>query len=183
MHGEGGVVRLHNCVGDFGGGDNAKRHHYPVWVLLADLRNEQRAHAGAGSAAEGVRQLEPLQTVTALRFLADNVQNRVHQFSALCVVPLGPVVPGAALSEHEVVGPEDLSEGTGSDAVHSPGLQVDENSAGHVLPAGRLVVVHVYALQLQVGVPVVGAGGVNAVLVRDDLPELGADLVAALAGL
>jgi len=30
---------------------------------------------------------------------------------------------------------------------------------------------------------VVGAGGVNAVLVADDLPELGADLVAALAAL
>jgi len=33
------------------------------------------------------------------------------------------------------------------------------------------------------GLPVVGAGGVDAVLVGDDLPELGADLVAALAGL
>ena len=29
----------------------------------------------------------------------------------------------------------------------------------------------------------VGAGGVNAVLVGDDLPELGSDLVAALTGL
>ena len=29
----------------------------------------------------------------------------------------------------------------------------------------------------------VGAGGVDAVLIGDDLPELGADLVAALAGL
>jgi len=30
---------------------------------------------------------------------------------------------------------------------------------------------------------VVGAGGVDAVLVGDDLPEFGADLVAALTGL
>jgi hypothetical protein len=33
------------------------------------------------------------------------------------------------------------------------------------------------------GVAVVGAGRVNAVLIGDNLPELGADLVAALATL
>ena len=47
----------------------------------------------------------------------------------------------------------------------------------------HLVVVHVDALELQIAVTVVGASGVDAVLVRDDFPELGADLVAALAGL
>ena len=52
-----------------------------------------------------------------------------------------------------------------------------------VAAAGRLVVVHVDALQLQVGVAVVGAGGVDAVLIGDDLPELRADLVTALATL
>ncbi len=36
---------------------------------------------------------------------------------------------------------------------------------------------------LEIAVAVVGAGGVDAMLVRDDLPELGADLVAALASL
>ena len=35
-------------------------------------------------------------------------------------------------------------------------------------------------LQLQVGVPVVRAGGVNAMFVCDDLPELRADLISAL---
>ena len=37
--------------------------------------------------------------------------------------------------------------------------------------------------QLEVRVAVVGAGGVDAVLVGDDLPEFGADLVTALASL
>ena len=37
---------------------------------------------------------------------------------------------------------------------------------------GGLIVVDVDALQLQIGVAVVGAGGVNAVLVGDHLPEL-----------
>ena len=52
-----------------------------------------------------------------------------------------------------------------------------------LLTTGSLVEVDVDALELEVGVTVVGAGGVNAVFVGDDFPELGADLVAALAGL
>ena len=47
--------------------------------------------------------------------------------------------------------------------------------------AGGFVEIDVDALKLQVGIAVVGAGGVNAVLVSDDLPEFGADLVTALA--
>ena len=42
-------------------------------------------------------------------------------------------------------------------------------------------IAHIDALQLEVGVTVVGARRVDAVLVRDDLPELGADLVACVA--
>ena len=150
VDGQGSVVGFHHCVGHFGGGDNTEGHHDPVGVLLADLRDEERAHPGPGAAPEGVSQLEPLQTVTALRLLADHVQHGVHQLCSLSVVSLGPVVPGAALSEDEVVGTEDLSEGTGSDAVHGPGLQIYEDSSGHVLAAGGFVVVHVDAFQLQV---------------------------------
>ena len=46
---------------------------------------------------------------------------------------------------------------------------------------GRLIEVDVDAFQLEVRVSVVGPRRVYAVLVRDHLPELGADLVAALA--
>ena len=60
-------------------------------------------------------------------------------------------------------------------------LQVHQDGAGHVAAASSLVVVHVGALQLQVGVTAVGAGRVNAVLVGADLPEVGIDLVASLA--
>ena len=85
---------------------------------------------------------------------------------------LSPVVTGPALSEHKVVRSEDLTKGSGAHAVHGAGLEIDEDGAGHVLAAAGLVVVHVDPLQLEVRVPMVGAGGVNAVLVRDDLPEL-----------
>ena len=63
-----------------------------------------------------------------------------------------------------------------TDGVHGSGLQIHKDGAGDVSATGGLVVVHVDALQLEVGVTVVRAGGVDAVLVGDDLPELGADL-------
>ena len=85
---------------------------------------------------------------------------------------LRPIVTGSRLSEHEVVRSEDLSEGSRAHRVHGAGLEVDEDGARHVLAAGGLIVVHVDALQLQVRVAMVGAGGVDAVLVGDDLPEL-----------
>ena len=67
-----------------------------------------------------------------------------------------------------------------ADGVHGAGLEVPQDVAGHIAAARRLVVVHV-AFELEVGVAVVGAGGVNAVLIGVNLPELGADLVTALA--
>ena len=46
------VIYLDNGIGDFGGGDDGEGVHDSVGVLLADLRDEQGAHAGAGAAAE-----------------------------------------------------------------------------------------------------------------------------------
>jgi hypothetical protein len=98
-------------------------------------------------------------------------------------VAFGPVVASAGLAENKVVGAEDLAVGARAHGVHGTGLEVHEHRAGHIASACGLIVVHVDALELEVGVAVVGAGGVNTVLVGDDLPELGADLVAALAAL
>ena len=106
-----------------------------------------------------------LQTVAALGLLPHHVQHAVHQLGALGVVPLGPVVAGPGLPEHEVVGAEDLTEGAGPHAVHGAGLEVHQHGAGHVLAAARLVVVHVDPLQLQLGLASVGAGRVDTMLV------------------
>ena len=95
----------------------------------------------------------------------------------------GPVVSGSRLSEDEVVGTEDLSERSGSDGVHGTWLEIDKDGPGDVFATGGLVVVDIDPLELEVGVSVVGSGGVDTVLVGDDLPELGSDLVTALAGL
>lgn len=93
-----------------------------------------------------------------------------------CVVPhscyLSPVVASAGLAEHKVVGSKYLAEGPRTDRVHGPGLQVHQNGPRHILPPCRLVVVDVDALQLQVGVPMVGPRGIYPVLVGNHLPEL-----------
>ena len=151
VDGQGGVVGLHHGVGHLGRRHDGEGVHDAVGVLLADLGDEERAHAGAGTAAQRVCQLEALQAVAALRLLTDYVQHGVDQLGALGVVALRPVVAGARLAEHEVVRAEDSwPNGTGPDRVHGPGLQVDQHGAGHVLAARRLVVIHVHALQLQV---------------------------------
>merc|ERR1712018_33574 len=181
MDGKGGVVGLDNGVGNLGGGGNGEGGHDPVGVLLSDLGDQESSHSGSGATTEGVGELESLEAVTALSFLPHNIENRVDELSSLSVVSLGPVVSSTRLSEDEVVRSEDLSERSGSNGVHGTGLQINKDSSGNVLSTGGLVVVDIDPLQLEIGVSVVGSGGVNTMLIRDDLPELGPDLVTALA--
>lgn len=94
---------------------------------------------------------------------------------------LGPIITGARLSEDKVVGTIELSEGAGTDRVHGAGFEIDQNGTGNVLAVGGFIVVNIDALQLEIIVAGIVAGWVNAVLVRDDFPELGTDLVTALA--
>ncbi len=121
-----------------------------------------------------------LQTVRALSLLANNIENRVNELSALRVVTLRPVVTSTTLTEDEVVGTEEIAEGARADGVHGAGLQINENSTGNVLVRADLVVVHVDPLELEVVVALVQSIRLNAVLIRDDLPELGTCDVLAL---
>lgn len=98
-------------------------------------------------------------------------------------MPLSPVIPSPRLPEHEVVRPEDLTVRSGSDAVHGTGLEVHEDSSGDEAAAAGLVVVDIDPLELELRVSMILSGGVNAVLCANNLPELGTDLVAALAAL
>jgi len=98
-------------------------------------------------------------------------------------VTLGPVVTSTGLSEDEVVGAEKLTEGTSSHGVHGARLKVHKDSAGNVSSTSSLVVVNVDSLELQVRVTVVSTGRVNAVLVGNDFPEFGTNLVTALTSL
>jgi hypothetical protein len=77
--------------------------------------------------------LESLKTVTALGLLADNIEHRVYELCTFCVVSLGPVIARAALTEHEIVGSEDLTERTRSYRVHRTRLEVNENGTWYIL--------------------------------------------------
>merc|ERR1711908_187997 len=183
VHGERGIVGLDDRVGHLGRRHHGEGKHHAVRVLLADLGDEECAHTGTRATTERVAELEALKAIARLGLLADDIKNGVDELGTLGVVTLGPVVTGTSLAEDEVVGAEKLTEGAGTDGVHGTRLEVHQDGAGHVAAAGGLVVVHVDALELEVGVTVVGTGGVNAVLIGDNLPELGTDLVTALASL
>merc|ERR1712156_1052725 len=165
VDGQGGVVGLNNCVGYLGGWDNGECVHDPVGVFLTDLGDEEGSHSGSGATTEGVCELESLEAIASLSFLSDDIEDGVDELGTFCVVSLSPVVAGTRLSKDEVVWSEDLSERSGADRVHGAWLQVDQDGPGHVFASCGLIVVHVDPLQLEVGVPVVGAGWVNAVLV------------------
>ena len=183
VHGKGTVIRLHHGVRHLRGRDHRVGGHHTVGVLLTDLGDQESSHTSAGSTTHGVGELEALEAVSGLGLLADNVKDGVDELSTLGVVTLGPVVTGTVLSEHEVIGAEQLAERTSTDRVHGTRLKIHEDGTGHVAATSGLVEVHVDALQLKIGVTVVGSGGVHTVLVGDHLPELGADLVTALATL
>ena len=73
-----------------------------------------------------------ITTVKRKFYLSGNIKDGIYELGSFCVVTLGPVVSGTRLSENEVVWAEDLSEGTGSDWVHSSGFQIDQNGSGHI---------------------------------------------------
>merc|ERR1711907_307362 len=163
MHGKGGVVWLNNGIRHLGGWHDGEGGHDSVGVLLSDLGDEEGSHSGSGTTSEGVGDLEALKAVATLSLLSDDIEDGVDELSSLGVVPLGPVVSGTGLSEHEVVGSEELTERSGSDGVHGTWLKIHEDGSWDVSSSGGLVVVDVDSLKLEVGVTVVGTGWVDSV--------------------
>ena len=92
-----------------------------------------------------------------------------------------PVVSSTTLAEDEVVRTEQVAEGTRPYGIHGSRLEVDQDRARNILVRANFVLVNVDAFELEVVVALVQAVAVNAVLVRDDFPELGTDLVTALS--
>merc|ERR1712195_14198 len=183
MHGEGGVVGLDDGVGDLGGWHDGEGAHNSVGVFLTDLGDKEGSHSGSGTSTKRVGDLESLEAIASLSFLADNIEDGIDELGSFGVMSLGPVVTGTGLSEDEVVGAEKLSERSSTDGIHGAGLEIHEDGAGDVTATGSLVVIDVDPLELEVGVSMVRTGRVNSMFVRDDFPELGTDLVTALASL
>jgi len=154
-----------------------------VWVLLSDLGDEKGSHTRSGTSSEGVGNLESLKAITTLSLLSDDIEDGVDELSSLSVVTLGPVVTGTSLSENEVVWSEELTEWSSSNGVHGSWLEIHKDGSWDITATSGFVVVDIDSLQLEVRVSVVGTGWVNTVLIGDDFPELGTDLVTALSSL
>jgi hypothetical protein len=138
VNGKGGVVRLNNGVGDLGRGNDGESSHHAVGELLTNLGDQESTHTGTGTTTERVGDLETLEAVATLSLATDNIDDVVDKLSTLSVVTLGPVVTSAGLAENEVVGTEELAEGTGADGIHSTGLEIDEDGTRNVLVTAGL---------------------------------------------
>ena len=116
--------------------------------------------------------LEALKAVTAFSLLSYDIKDGVNKFGTFSVVAFGPVVSSTGLSENEVVRSEELTKRSSTDGVHGARLKIHKDSPGNITSSSSLIIVHVNSFKLKIRVTVVGTGGVNAVLVGDDLPEL-----------
>ena len=127
--------------------------------------------------------LETLEAIATFSFFSNDVENGVNELSTLSVVTLGPVVTSTSLTEDEVVGSEELTERTSTDGVHGSWFKIHEDSTGDISTTSGLIVINVDSLELEIRVSVISTSGVNTVFIRDNLPELGTDLVTALTSL
>ncbi|KVH94862.1 hypothetical protein Ccrd_003068 [Cynara cardunculus var. scolymus] len=124
-----------------------------------------------------------LKTVTVFGLLPDNIKNRIDQLGTFGIVTFSPVVSGTRLAKNKVVRSEDLTIGTRSETVHGTGLKIHEHSPWNEPATTCFIVIDIDPLKLEIGIALVTAGGINAVFRTNHLPELGTDLVAALASL
>lgn len=181
VDGEGTVVGFNDSIGNLGRGDDGESGQDTVWILFTELGEHQGTHTGTGTTTEGVAELEALEAITGLSFFADGVENGIDEFSAFGIITLGPVVTSSGLTEDKVVGTEELAEWAGTDRIHGTGLEIDEDGTGDITTTGGFIVIDVDTLDLEFRVSAIFTGRVYAVLVRNDLPELGTDLVTTLA--
>ncbi len=183
MDREGGVVWLNDGIRDLWGWHDGESGHDSIWVLFSDLGDEEGSHTRSSTTTERVGDLESLEAIATFGFLSDDIEDGVDELGTLSVVTLGPVVTGTGLTEDEVVWSEELTEWSGSDGVHGSWLKIHKDGSWDVSSTSGLVVVDVDSLELEIRITVVGTGWVNTVLVGDDFPEFGTDLVTALTTL
>jgi hypothetical protein len=183
MDRKGSVIWLDNGIGDLWRWENGESFHNSVWIFFSDLGDKEGTHTRTSTTTERVGDLETLETIATFGFFSDNIEDGVDEFSTFGVVTLGPVVTGTSLTEDEVVWSEELTEWSSSDRVHRSWLEIHEDSSWDESTTGSFVIVDVDSLKLEVRVTVVGTGWVDTVLIGDNFPELGPNLVAALSAL
>lgn len=111
-----------------------------------------------------MRDLETLQTITALGLFPNYVQHGIHKLSAFRIMSLGPVVSGATLSKDKVVGAEELSKLSTADSIHRSRLKINQDCSRHIFVIRGLIKVDIDAVDLLFPVTVVRAVRIDGVL-------------------
>jgi hypothetical protein len=140
MYREGGIVRLHNGIGDFRRRNNREGRHHAIWELLANFGDQQGSHTSTSTTSKGVGDLEALKAVAALSFTPNDIKNLVNKLCSLGVMTLGPVVSSTRLTKDEVIRTEELAKRTSSHGIHCARFEIDEDSARDIFVVGCLLV-------------------------------------------
>lgn len=165
MEGKGGIIRLKNHVGHFGGWDNGEGGHNSIRVLLADFLDDQISKARPSASTKRMRYLEALQTICALSFLSDYVHGFIDDLGTLSVVALRPAISSSVLTKDHIIWAKEPAHRTRSDRVNHSRFKVHKDSSGHIATTHRFVIVDVDSLELEVGVAAVLTVGIDTVLV------------------
>jgi hypothetical protein len=76
-----------------------------------------------------------------------------------------------------------LSEGPSPDRIHGSRFKIHEYGSGNVPSTSGFIKVNIDPLELKIRIAMIWASGIDSVLIWDDLPKFGADLVATLSSL
>ena len=125
--------------------------------------------------------LETLKAITSFSFLSNNIQYWVNQLSTFSVVTFSPIVTSSCLTKDKVIGSEKLTEGTSSYRVHGSWFEIHQDSSWYITSTGGFIVIDVDSFELQIRISMIGTCWVNTVLIWDDFPKFGTDLVTTLS--
>ncbi len=132
------VVGLDDSGGDLRGRVDGELQLGLLAVVDGQTLHQQRGEPRAGTTTERVKDQEALETSALIGQLANSVQHKVDNLLADGVVTTGVVVGGVLLAGDQLLGVEQLTVGASADLVNDGRLQVDEDSARHVLASSSL---------------------------------------------
>ena len=127
--------------------------------------------------------LKALKAVTALGFFSSDIEDRIDEFSSLCIMTFSPVVSCSSLSKYKIIWSKKLSKGPSSNRIHSSWFQIHEHSSGDISASSSLVKVNVNSFQLEIRLTMIWSCWINTMFIWNDFPKLGTNLVAALTSL
>jgi len=146
MDWEGSVVGFNDGIRYLGGGNYGESLHNSIGIFFSYLRDKESTHTWTGTTTQWVGDLETLKAITSLSLLSDDIEYWINKFSTFSIMSLSPVVTSTTLSEDEVIGSEELSEGSSTDGVHSTGFKIHQDSSGDVSTTSGFIEVNVDSL-------------------------------------